>query len=127
MESCQVQSGRCRREGRTTQNNPRLGLQPRQHIVQNVTPNVVEIHVQVADGLAEVVEERRTLVVERLVDPELLLEPVALVLRPGDRVDLCAFLLADLAYHGARRASSAGHNQRFARFYLTYVKEALKG
>lgn len=81
---------------RTTQDRSCVLVHARQGEVQDLTTNIVEEHIKITNGLLEFFVERRALVVESLVYAEFVFQPLALVRRSGDRVDLCTLLLAKL-------------------------------
>ncbi len=112
---------------RTAQHNPCPEVQTSEREVKDLAADVVEVDVEVPDMLLEVLVERRALVVERLRHADLLLKPVALFLRAGDRVHLGALLEADLADDGAGCARCTGHYESLPCFDLANVEQALCG
>ena len=86
---------------------------------------VVEIHIQVPDVLLKVRGKRRALVVERLVDAELPLEPRDLLGRACERDHARALDFAELAHGGAYRARRARDDERLAGLELSNVEQTL--
>lgn len=77
--------------------DPSVLLQPRQAEVQDLSSDIIEIHIEVPDRLLEVLAERLALVVERGVDSELVDKELALVGTAGEGDDSAAFEFGDLA------------------------------
>ena len=75
-------------------------LHPRQRKVQNLAPDIIEIHIEIAYGFFEIRMEGRAFVVDRLVDAQLGFEPVAFVVCPCDRDDFGSDHFAELADEG---------------------------
>ena len=72
-------------------------LHPRQRKVQNLAPDIIEIHIEIAYGFFEIRMEGRALVVDRLVDAQRGFEPVAFVVCACDRDDFGSDHFAELA------------------------------
>ena len=110
---------------RTTEHDARPLVEPREREVQNIATDVVEENVKVPDCLLEVVVERRALIVERFIDPEVLLEPLTLVVGSGNCDDFGTQLLPDLTYDRSCCTRGARDDQCLASLDLANVKEAL--
>ena len=82
----------------TTEYDTRALVEPREGEVQDIATDIVEENVKIPDCLLKIVVEGRAFVVERLVDSEVLLEPLTLVIRSSDRNDLGPYLLPNLTY-----------------------------
>lgn len=76
--------------------------------------------------LPKVLPERRALIIQHLIRAELVLKPVALLLRPSDGDDLCTGLLAELDDEGADGAGGTGDEEAFAFLDLADVVQALE-
>lgn len=109
----------------TTENNPRVLIEPRQGKVQDFTANVVEEDIKVADRLLEVIDERGALVVDSLVHAELLLEPLAFLVRPRNSDDLRSKNLTDLTREGTHGAGGARDQEGLSRLDLSDINQTL--
>lgn len=110
---------------RTAEYDARALVEPRERKVEDVATDIVKVNVEISDCLLEVAVERWALVVERLVNAEILLKPLALVVGSGDRDDLGTQLLSNLAHDRSCRTRCTGDNQRLSGLELANIEEAL--
>lgn len=80
----------------SAEHDPRVAVQPRQRKVKDFAPDVIKVHVEVAEGFPFLVEGG-ALVVEGFVYAKVLFEPFALVGGACDGDDFAPQALAKLA------------------------------
>ena len=105
----------------TTKHDTSILVHPRQREIQNFSANVVKEHVEVSNMLLEFLVERLALVVQCLLHAQLLLEPIALLSRASDGVNLRAFLLTNLADDRASCTCCAGDEKGLPWLQFTNV------
>ncbi len=109
---------------RAAQRHPRAAGEAGQRGIQDLAPDVVEVHVDAVGAvLAQGPQDVLGLVVDRRVEPELVNDVTALLLASGDPDGAAALDLGDLADDAADGARRARHDDRVALLGLADVQQ----